>query len=92
MVRQFVLTNLVQDGDGIRWRLNLDAFEAQIENILEFPVFHNSYNGPTLFIAGGKSNYITEEEKPEIKRLFPKSVIEVVRVLVIGSMRKNRPK
>ncbi|OQV22216.1 Protein ABHD11 [Hypsibius exemplaris] len=78
MVRQFILTNLVQNGDKVSWRVNLDAIERHIEDIMEFPVFHNSYNGPTLFIAGGNSKYITSEEKPEIKRLFPKSVIETV--------------
>jgi abhydrolase domain-containing protein 11 len=45
---------------------------------MEFPVFHNSYNGPTLFIAGGQSNYITENERPEIKRLFPHSKIATI--------------
>ena len=49
-----------------------------MDEIMEFPVFHNSYNGPTLFIAGGNSKYISEEEMSEIKRLFPKSAVETI--------------
>lgn len=45
---------------------------------MEFPVFHNFFGGSSLFIRGGNSNYITEEERPEIKRLFPKAVIKTI--------------
>jgi hypothetical protein len=43
------------------WRANLEAIEEYMNDIMNFPVeFDNSVtNVETLFIAGGKSNYIT---------------------------------
>lgn len=30
-----------------------------------------TYNGPTLFIGGSKSDYITENDHQHIKKIFP---------------------
>ncbi len=36
------------------------------------------YNGPTLFISGSNSNYISPESHPLIQKLFPKAIIDTV--------------
>ena len=43
------------------WRANLEVLEEHMEDIMLFPTeFDNARtNVDTLFIAGGKSNYIT---------------------------------
>lgn len=78
MVRQFVLTNLVEKDGRVCWRVNLEAIENHMDDIMGFPVYHNFFGLPALFISGGNSNYITDEEMPEIKRLFPK--VKVVKI------------
>ena len=37
-----------------------------------------SYDGPALFIRGDRSEYILPNDYPEIKKHFPKAVIETV--------------
>ncbi|XP_043910095.1 protein ABHD11 isoform X2 [Protopterus annectens] len=58
-VRQFLLTNLVeQDGQYI-WRVNLDAIIRHKNDIIGFPEFSTTYLGPTLFLAGANSPYVS---------------------------------
>lgn len=57
-VRQFLLTNLVEQNGHYAWRVNLEAISAHLESIMSFPNFENSYEGPTLFLGGASSAYI----------------------------------
>lgn len=69
-VRQFLLKNL-ELADGVyRWKMNLDVIYDQYPRINEGIETHLSYEKPALFIKGGKSNYITEQDKPMIESLF----------------------
>lgn len=59
MLRQFLLTNLVEDNGRFRWRVNLRAIIRNLPNIVgDFPLNGSSYPGPTLFVGGSKSDYI----------------------------------
>ena len=59
-MRQFILTNLEQSSLGVRWKINLQFFKKNLQNLLEFPNYDGlQYEGPTLFIAGRDSDYIT---------------------------------
>jgi len=77
MVRSFLVQNLVRDDTGFRWRLNLAALDAGMDEIADFPIpnHHQSYTGPTLFVAGGQSDYIQPHHASDITRLFPKANI-----------------
>ncbi|KAK6184361.1 hypothetical protein SNE40_006846 [Patella caerulea] len=77
-VRQFLLTNLVEEEGHYKWRLNLDAIIGNFQQILEFPKYNTTFDRATLFIGGTKSQYIRGETTPEIHRLFPKCSIEMV--------------
>lgn len=61
-LRDFLITNLVKSPDdgSFRWRINLDALERNfISGVARFPdVGKIRFEGPTLFIAGEKSDYI----------------------------------
>ncbi|MCV3270565.1 alpha/beta fold hydrolase [Roseobacter sinensis] len=56
-----------------RWRLNLDALAAEMDKILGFPALSDAFSGPTLFLSGAESDYVTPADRPQIKSLFPKA-------------------
>lgn len=73
VVRGYLLQNLVQDGlGGWRWRLNLRVIADSRETILGFPeAAGRQFPGPTLFLYGGRSDYLTGAALPRIRALFP---------------------
>ncbi|XP_023844098.1 sn-1-specific diacylglycerol lipase ABHD11 [Salvelinus sp. IW2-2015] len=77
-VRQFLLTNLVEQNGHYAWRVNLDAIAAHLDDIMSFPTFETTYEGPTLFLGGASSAYISSEDYPEIQRLFPCADIQYI--------------
>lgn len=56
-----------------RWRLNLDALEAEMPKILGFPEVTGQFDKPTLFLTGGQSDYVRAEHRPRIRALFPQA-------------------
>ena len=78
-VRQFILKNLERRKDGsFGWKLNLSAIEAAIEKVGAGMEANVSFDGPSMFIAGSKSDYITQEDHTLIHDYFPTAQIEVV--------------
>ncbi len=70
--RAFLLQNLILDDQGARWRPNLPVIEAALPAISGWPEDeHGSYDGPTLFVYGGKSDYVQADHRDTIKRYFP---------------------
>lgn len=78
-IRSFLMQNLVAEGGGLRWRLNLDAIERNFDAIIGFPETDLDYDGPALFLNGERSTYIRPEHEPAIRRLFPRARIETIR-------------
>ena len=68
-VRAFLLQSL--DVKEQRWRLNLDALEAEMPDIVGWQEIAAEAGHRTLFLSGGASDYVTPEAHPTIKRLFP---------------------
>ncbi len=68
-VPDFLLQSL--DLKGKRWRLNLNVLAAEMDKIIGFPDITGQFNGPTLFLSGGNSDYVKPDYRPEIKQLFP---------------------
>ena len=56
-----------------RWKLNLDLLAEEMPKIIGFPEIEGRFDGPTLFLSGGESDYVTPEHRPRIKALFPES-------------------
>ena len=80
-IRSFLLQNLkAGDVDGYNWRVNLDAIEAHMGDIMGFPDFDTdqAYEGTTLFLGGQNSDYITFAHQAEIERLFPNSDLDFI--------------
>jgi esterase len=76
--RAFLLQNLVVANGIAHWRLNLDVIEHEFPRIVAFPDLPpgTAYHGPSMFVAGARSNYIKPEHEPIILRLFPRTRIE----------------
>ncbi|MEQ8602329.1 MAG: alpha/beta fold hydrolase [Marivibrio sp.] len=79
-VRAFLLTNLETAGDALSWKPNLDALVDNMPQIEDWPALDGvePFEGPTLFIAGGRSDYIGPQHQAEIERLFPNAEIETI--------------
>ena len=77
-VRQFLMKSLFHpDRHSFAWRFNLDSIEANIENVGE-ALDQLDYEGDTVFIRGGNSNYITDSDWPDIRMLFPNSYLVTI--------------
>ena len=71
-VRAFLLQSLDLRADPPRWRLNLSVLDREMDKITGWPdAVKGRYDGPALFLGGGKSDYIVPEHRPAIKALFP---------------------
>ncbi|MBS43506.1 MAG: alpha/beta hydrolase [Nocardioides sp.] len=71
-VRGFLLQNLRRGSDGWHWQANLDLLRDQLDRIGGFPHLDASFDGPTLWVAGERSDYIGPEHEAEMHRLFPR--------------------
>ncbi|PSQ95106.1 MAG: alpha/beta hydrolase [Bacteroidetes bacterium SW_9_63_38] len=69
--RQFLLKNLDYDGEQYSWRMNLDAIRAHYDDINAALPQDETYDGPTLFIRGGTSDYVSEDDLPDTRSRFP---------------------
>jgi esterase len=70
-VVQFLLKNLYwSDKEQLAWRMNLHVLHREIDEILA-AVPPGTISAPTLFIRGGKSNYILEEDYETIRTQIP---------------------
>jgi esterase len=78
-VRQFMLTNAVrtEDGSGFRWRLDVESL-ASSSISSDFARVAGSWDGPALFIAGGRSSYLAESDRPAVLRHFPRARIQTI--------------
>lgn len=79
-VRDFLALNLASGPTGLRWAINLEALADNFDHILGFPTFPTgtTFDKPTIFIAGGRSRYVTNEHHAEIHRLFPHAEIATI--------------
>jgi len=73
-VRQFLLKNLHRKAEGgFSWKINLPVIDQKLGNIGLGLQFEGTFDKPTLFIRGSRSNYVLDSDRPRIKEIFPKS-------------------
>lgn len=78
-VRMIMLKNLYYQSPGkLAWQLNLEALSNNIGQVFEGIDTGRKYDGPVLFVRGGRSEYVTEEDIPLINILFPAAVIKTI--------------
>lgn len=77
-IRQFLLKNLYWESKGqLAWRINILVLDDKISEIVKELPFKEVLTD-TLFMRGGKSNYILEEDTEQIKSFFPVSEIHTI--------------
>ena len=70
-VRGFLLQNLIS-GDTPSWRIGLAEIAASMPALEDFPALPRArYEGPVLFVSGGRSNYLRPEHHATIRTSFP---------------------
>ncbi|MBL4746701.1 MAG: alpha/beta fold hydrolase [Flavobacteriaceae bacterium] len=79
-VRQFLLKNVYWKEKGqLAYRFNLESLTVNSDEVgMALPSF-TDYNGPTLFLKGEKSGYISASDTALIRAHFPKSEIKTVK-------------
>lgn len=76
--RVFLLKNLKRTSDGFEWKMNLPVLCDKIEEIGKPLVHHLPIETDTLFIRGGSSNYIPDEDWDGIEEIFPHAELKTI--------------
>jgi pimeloyl-ACP methyl ester carboxylesterase len=77
--RQFLLKNLYwKDKGHLGFRFNLAVLREKMHEIGENIGTTAVYKGPTLFLRGAKSQYITDNDLEAIRRHFPNATLETI--------------
>lgn len=78
-IRQFILKNLQRvNKDRLGWRLNVKSLNENLFNAFEGVAMGRQYTGPTLFVRGGASDYISQIDLPLISSLFPNAEVKTI--------------
>ncbi|MFK7923357.1 MAG: alpha/beta fold hydrolase [Bacteroidia bacterium] len=78
-VRQFLLKSLGRDEQkAFRWKFNLAVIYKNYHRILDAIELNFPFEGPTLFISGGKSPYVRPEDHEMILAGFPQAKFSVI--------------
>jgi esterase len=73
--RQFLMKNLYwKDKGQLAWRMNTPVLEREMDNILA-ALPEDEVMIQTLFIKGALSNYIPDEDIPDLEDQFPDSTV-----------------
>lgn len=70
----FLMTNLVRHGEQYDWRINLVALAASMHEIGSWPDAMKTlrYEGPVTVIDGERSDYLSVDDHPLFRSLFPR--------------------
>lgn len=79
-VRAFLLGNLENTEDGLKWMVNLETLGREMDKIAGVPALRMDvkYSGQTLFVSGANSDYVQPSHHQLIKHLFPNVEFKVV--------------
>ena len=78
-VRQFLLKNLTRTKMGnYEWKMNLPVIHENYEQILLAIDGEKTFEKDMLFIRGGLSDYIVDEDLSNIQKKFPKARLHTV--------------
>ena len=77
-VRQFLLRNLSKYEGKYRFKCNLTYIDACYAQIMQGYCGDNKFEGATLFIKGGDSDYIKPSHRPIISKILPNSKARII--------------
>jgi pimeloyl-ACP methyl ester carboxylesterase len=71
---QFLLKNLSRRQDaGFEWKPNMPVIIAHYDDLMAGITGSQPFNKPTLFVRGGLSNSLKDEDWSQISQLFPQA-------------------
>lgn len=77
--QQFLLKNLYRtDGGGFDWRINVPVISREINKVGEELTHTRTVEKPVLFMRGGDSSYIKDEDIPAIKAIFTNAEVQTI--------------
>ncbi len=75
----FLMKNLKRHSkQRLGWKLNLPVLKESLDIVVEGVSGDQKFDRPSLFVAGGKSDYIQESDHELIKQVFPRAKIETI--------------
>lgn len=78
-LRRFLLKNLGRNSDSkFFWKIYLDGIRKNAAQLKALISLSKSFEKPTLFIRGEKSDYIRAEDENGIRQLFPNAEIKTI--------------
>lgn len=77
-IRQFLLKNLDRTKNGFVWKMNLDVIASKIEEVGRGLNQNAKFDRPTMFVRGGASDYIKDNDFNLIHSIFTQSRIETI--------------
>jgi esterase len=78
-VIDFLGASLRRGEDGLmHWRFDARGLREHYAALVAAPSGGATYNGPVLFLKGGRSDYLREEHRSAIARLFPSATLRVM--------------
>ena len=78
-VRQFLLKNLTRKREGgYEWKMNLPVIHEHYNDILSAIENDDTFDNPTLFLRGGQSDYVLDEDFEAIQELFTDATLETI--------------
>ncbi|MDH5475344.1 MAG: alpha/beta fold hydrolase [Cyclobacteriaceae bacterium] len=77
-IRQFLLKNIARSSNGFQWKINLPIITSKIKQVGVGLLSDDRYEGDSLFIRGGNSNYILDEDVDMLNQHFPNHKLETV--------------
>ncbi|MFY0650636.1 MAG: alpha/beta fold hydrolase [Cyclobacteriaceae bacterium] len=77
--RSFLMKNVKRTSEGgFDWKMNLIAISKNIEEVGKPLDYFLPIETPTMFIRGGASNYIKDDDFDDISEIFPEVIFETV--------------
>ncbi len=76
-VRQFLLKSFSATSPT-RWQFNLETLEQHYQDIMDWPYDGLQFQGKTLFIKGGNSDYLLPEHQDIIRQQFPNAKAHIM--------------
>lgn len=78
-IRQFLMKNITRQPDnGFELRMNLPVIHRDYEKILDSLDIEESFEGPSLFVRGGRSKYVAETDLELIQEYFTEAQLETI--------------
>jgi pimeloyl-ACP methyl ester carboxylesterase len=80
-IRMFIMKNLFRIGrQRFAWRMNVSSIYTNIEHVFVAVESPYVFEKPALFVRGGASPYVREDDYPAILEKFPAATFSAIEV------------